>query len=133
MVSTPNVEYNPIHKRNIFDVKRDGEGQESMLDADGKGDLPCRFRNDDHKFEWTREQFSDWALNLALQQGYSVEFSGVGGSGEIEPGFASQIAVFKRLPAFEAIHVKKIRSCNEVNNEPNFSVPYKEVWKWRAG
>lgn len=133
MVSTPNVEYNPILQRNVSDVKNDGKGQESMLDADGKGDLPCRFRNDDHKFEWTRKEFSDWALNLASQQGYSVEFSGVGGSGEIEPGFASQIAVFKRLPGFEAIHDKKFRSYNEVCNEPNISVPYKEVWKWRPG
>ncbi|XP_057830306.2 small RNA 2'-O-methyltransferase [Cryptomeria japonica] len=133
MVSTPNVEYNPILQRNVSDVKNDGEGEESMLDAEGKGDLPCRFRNDDHKFEWTRKQFSDWALNLASQHGYSVEFSGVGGSGEIEPGFASQIAVFKRLPAYEAIHVNNYRSCNEGYNESNISGPYKEVWKWRAG
>lgn len=37
------------------------------------------FRHDDHKFEWTQEQFSDWAHNLCVRYPqYMVSFIGVG-------------------------------------------------------
>lgn len=90
IVSTPNYEYNTIlHKSNL-------QGQED--DADEKNpSQSCKFRNDDHKFEWTREQFSHWATDLAKRHNYKVEFSGVGGDGKVDPGFASQIAVFERV------------------------------------
>ncbi|RZC48344.1 hypothetical protein C5167_041297 [Papaver somniferum] len=86
IVSTPNYEYNPILQKN----SRDDEADEK------NSSLPCKFRNHDHKFEWTREQFSSWASDLASRHNYSVEFRGVGGIGDVEPGFASQIAVFRR-------------------------------------
>ncbi|KAI3980308.1 hypothetical protein MKX01_001379, partial [Papaver californicum] len=94
IVSTPNYEYNPILQKN----SRDDEADEK------NSSLPCKFRNHDHKFEWTREQFNSWASDLATRHNYSVEFSGVGGIGDVEPGFASQIAVFSRksqLPNLE--------------------------------
>ena len=65
MVSMPNVEYNPILQRTISDRKNDSIGKEFAKDVEGESSLPCKFRNHDHKFEWTREQFSDWTLNLA--------------------------------------------------------------------
>jgi len=137
IVSTPNVEYNPILQRTVSHSKIDSAGEELTEDAEGKSGLPSKFRNDDHKFEWTRKQFSDWALKLASQYGYSVEFSGVGGSGE-EPGFASQIAVFKRCGPFDGSwsNARKCRICSEDYNESNntdLPCPYKEVWKWNAG
>lgn len=94
IVSTPNYEYNPILQKN----SRDDEADEK------NSSLPCKFRNPDHKFEWTRAQFNSWASDLASRHNYSVEFSGVGGIGDVEPGFASQIAVFRRksqLPNLE--------------------------------
>ena len=95
MVSMPNVKYNPILQRNISDRKNDSIGKEFVEDVEGESSPPCKFQNHDHKFEWTREQFSDQVLKLASQYGYNVEFSGVEGSGQ-EPAFASQIAIFKR-------------------------------------
>ncbi|KAM3284599.1 hypothetical protein P3S67_023398 [Capsicum chacoense] len=56
----------------------------------------CEFHNHDHKFEWTRQQFGQWASELASRHNYGVEFSGVGGEPNKEPGFASQIAAFRR-------------------------------------
>lgn len=136
MVSTPNVEYNPILQRNTLDSKNDSAGEDLTEDVEGKSGLPCKFRNYDHKFEWTRKQFSDWALKLASQYGYDVQFSGVGGSGE-EPGFASQIAVFKRCDPFHGswLNARKCKICSEDYNESNNTdllYPYKEVWNWKA-
>ncbi|XP_074524608.1 small RNA 2'-O-methyltransferase [Halichoeres trimaculatus] len=76
IISTPNSEYNPL--------------------------LPGLrgFRHVDHKFEWTRAEFQSWAVKVSLQNGYKVEFTGVGEAppGQQERvGFCSQIAVFHRL------------------------------------
>lgn len=87
IVSTPNYEYNVIIQRSSFQTQSDEAAQ------------PCKFRNLDHKFEWTRQQFSVWASDLAMRHGYEVEFSGVGRTPNddvAELGYASQIAVFKR-------------------------------------
>ena len=32
------------------------------------------FRHDDHRFEWTREEFQAWATGVASRYGYSVKF-----------------------------------------------------------
>ncbi|CAM9000829.1 unnamed protein product [Rhodiola kirilowii] len=89
IVSTPNYEYNVILQKS--------NGQKQEEDTDENSHFQgCRFRNHDHKFEWTREQFNSWASELAGKHNYSVEFSGVGGTEGVEPGFASQIAVFTR-------------------------------------
>ncbi|XP_032073162.1 small RNA 2'-O-methyltransferase [Thamnophis elegans] len=55
------------------------------------------FRHPDHKFEWNRTQFQNWAVEVAARYDYTVEFTGVG-----EPphgkdvGFCTQIGVFVR-------------------------------------
>lgn len=74
--TTPNVEINPIFPRL-------GQG----------------FRHDDHKFEWTRKEFEDWASAIcATYPRYSVKFYGIGPgpSGTEEMGCVSQMAVFIR-------------------------------------
>ncbi|KAK6932047.1 Methyltransferase domain [Dillenia turbinata] len=114
IVSTPNYEYNVILRRM--------QSQED--DPDEKTQLPAyKFRNQDHKFEWTRGQFNNWASDLAARHNYSVEFSGVGGSGdESEPGFASQIAVFRRKELVNG------DSCAK----PVESLNYKLIWEWNS-
>uniref|UniRef100_A0A7N0RDP3 Small RNA 2'-O-methyltransferase n=2 Tax=Kalanchoe fedtschenkoi TaxID=63787 RepID=A0A7N0RDP3_KALFE len=90
IVSTPNYEYNVI--------LQGGNGQKQDEDPDENSHSQgCRFRNHDHKFEWNRDQFNSWASELARKHKYSVEFGGVGGTEGVEPGFASQIAVFRRM------------------------------------
>ncbi|CAL8268039.1 unnamed protein product [Arctogadus glacialis] len=76
IVSTPNVEFNPLFPR-----------------------MPG-FRNSDHKFEWTRAEFQSWALKACGRHGYEAEFTGVGQAVphlHLRVGFCTQIAVFRRL------------------------------------
>ncbi|KAF5286337.1 hypothetical protein FQA39_LY04235 [Lamprigera yunnana] len=57
------------------------------------------FRHYDHKFEWTREQFESWALNIITRYpDYTVSFRGIGEGPEgMETlGCCSQVAVFVR-------------------------------------
>jgi small RNA 2'-O-methyltransferase len=109
IVSTPNYEYNPILQRSGMPNKED-EPEENTG--------PCKFRNHDHKFEWTRRQFQSWATDLAVKHNYSVEFNGVGGSGE-EPGYASQIAVFRNLTQDREAVLRKDQD-----------QPYELLWEW---
>ncbi|KAF8732208.1 hypothetical protein HU200_016183 [Digitaria exilis] len=110
IVSTPNYEYNPILQRSAMPNK-DEEADENAG--------PCKFRNHDHKFEWTRAQFQCWATDLAVKHNYSVEFCGVGGSGE-EPGYASQIAVFRRMT----------RNLEPICQNEDQDQPYELLWEW---
>jgi 3' terminal RNA ribose 2'-O-methyltransferase Hen1 len=71
IVTTPNVEYN---------VKFPG--------------LPAgQFRHGDHRFEWTRAQFRDWAGGVAARFGYTVRFAPVGDE-DAELGPPTQMALF---------------------------------------
>lgn len=80
------------------------------------GDMKT-FRHYDHKFEWTREQFENWALNVVQRfPNYSVVFSGVG-----EPpanfnnlGFCSQIAYFLNNNSSCAVDALKTCNCTEI-------------------
>ncbi|KAF8114981.1 hypothetical protein N665_0030s0030 [Sinapis alba] len=113
IVSTPNYEYNTLlHKSGAAYQPRDKT----------ESQLP-KFRNHDHKFEWTRAQFSQWASKLAKRYNYSVEFTGVGGSGNMDPGCASQIAVFKRQ-SFSEVNVGKKVAGGAMH-------PYKAIWEWQ--
>jgi hypothetical protein len=70
IVTTPNVEYN---------VRFEG--------------LPAgKFRHKDHRFEWTREQFRDWAEAVARRFGYTVSLSAIG-TQDPEVGGPTQMAV----------------------------------------
>ncbi|MFF4757663.1 3' terminal RNA ribose 2'-O-methyltransferase Hen1 [Streptomyces sp. NPDC001292] len=71
LVTTPNVEYN---------VRWEA--------------LPAgHARHGDHRFEWTREQFGQWAHTVAGRHGYDVEFRPVGPD-DPEVGPPTQMAVF---------------------------------------
>jgi 3' terminal RNA ribose 2'-O-methyltransferase Hen1 len=58
--------------------------------------LPAgKFRHPDHRFEWTRAQFKEWADGIAARYGYAVSFQPVG---EIDAdlGSPTQMAVFTK-------------------------------------
>ncbi|GLV59983.1 3' terminal RNA ribose 2'-O-methyltransferase Hen1 [Dictyobacter sp. S3.2.2.5] len=73
VITTPNAEYN---------VKFE------TLDAG-------TFRHQDHRFEWTREQFQNWSRQLAERFGYQVQFSPIGPE-DAEVGAPSQMGIFSR-------------------------------------
>lgn len=71
VLTTPNREYNANY--------------ESLQDGD--------FRHGDHRFEWTRAEFRDWAKQAAKKFGYAVQFSEVGDADE-KYGAPTQMGVF---------------------------------------
>lgn len=71
VLTTPNAEYNAV-----FEKLQAGE-----------------FRHDDHRFEWTRQQFEEWANGLAAKFGYSARFEPVGPLDE-QHGAPTQMAIF---------------------------------------
>ena len=78
VVTTPNVEFN---------VRYEG--------------LPAgAFRHRDHRFEWTRQQFADWAAAVGARYGYAVRLLGVGDEAP-DVGTPTQMAVFTRSASTE--------------------------------
>ncbi|MEU8705550.1 3' terminal RNA ribose 2'-O-methyltransferase Hen1 [Streptomyces sp. NPDC048565] len=78
LVTTPNVEYNVRWET-----------------------LPAgHARHGDHRFEWTREEFRDWAGQVAGRHGYRVAFEPVGPE-DPEVGPPTQMAVFTMTTAQE--------------------------------
>ncbi|MDX6281081.1 MAG: hypothetical protein QOH03_2152 [Kribbellaceae bacterium] len=73
VVTTPNSEYNVRFE---------------MLKAGG-------FRHPDHRFEWTRDEFREWAERVCTAYGYVVGFRPVGPVDD-EVGAPTQLAVFRR-------------------------------------
>ena len=71
VLTTPNREYN-VNYENLHD-----------------DDL----RHGDHRFEWTRAEFRDWANRIAERFGYSVQFSEIGDVDETH-GSPTQMGVF---------------------------------------
>lgn len=71
VLTTPNAEYNARYK----------------------GLEPEDFRHADHRFEWSRTEFSDWAEKVADQYRYEVRIAEIG---EIDPelGAPTQMGVF---------------------------------------
>ena len=70
VVTTPNAEYN-VHY----------EGLTGM-------------RHSDHRFEWTRAEFQEWARRVAANHGYHVSFRAVGEEHETT-GAPTQLALFE--------------------------------------
>jgi 3' terminal RNA ribose 2'-O-methyltransferase Hen1 len=52
-------------------------------------------RHRDHRFEWTRRQFQDWADTVAGAQGYTVRYLPIG-EDDPQVGPPTQLAVFRR-------------------------------------
>jgi 3' terminal RNA ribose 2'-O-methyltransferase Hen1 len=73
VVTTPNAEYNALFP-NL-----------------SKGAM----RHPDHRFEWTREQFQNWAASIEGEYGYRVELRDIGTVND-EFGAPTQMAIFRR-------------------------------------
>jgi 3' terminal RNA ribose 2'-O-methyltransferase Hen1 len=74
IVTTPNSDYNALYPS-----------------------LPAgRFRHPDHRFEWTRAQFTAWASGVAERNGYTVEYRPVGVVDAVA-GSPTQLALFGRV------------------------------------
>ena len=56
---------------------------------------PGQFRHSDHRFEWTRQEFQDWANRVAGLYGYSVHFHSVGPEDSVV-GSPTQMAIFEQ-------------------------------------
>lgn len=58
--------------------------------------LPAgKFRHRDHRFEWTRAEFREWAKRVAAEHGYSVRFLPIGPEDQ-EVGPPTQMGVFEQ-------------------------------------
>ena len=73
VVTTPNAEYNELFP----------------------GLAAGATRHRDHRFEWTRAEFTDWAAGVAARHGYQVAESGIGAEDQ-RLGRPTQLAVFTR-------------------------------------
>ena len=74
VVTTPNAEYNVRYPQ-----------------------LPAgTFRHRDHRFEWSRQQFRQWADTVVDAHGYTVVHSGIGEHDD-DLGAPTQLAVFSRV------------------------------------
>ena len=56
------------------------------------------FRHSDHRFEWTRQEFQDWATRVANEHGYRVRFVPVGPVDELV-GSPTQMGLFEQTGA----------------------------------
>ena len=56
---------------------------------------PDKLRHADHRFEWTRQEFQDWAARIGRDYGYRVRFLPVGDE-DPEVGAPTQMGVFSR-------------------------------------
>jgi 3' terminal RNA ribose 2'-O-methyltransferase Hen1 len=73
VLTTPNVEYNARFET-----------------------LPAgKFRHKDHRFEWTRAQFAQWAQKMSERYGYAVRFLPVGPE-DAHLGAPTQMGIFER-------------------------------------
>ena len=74
IVTTPNQEYNKLFP-----------------------EFSGPYRHRDHRFEWTRPEFRQWADAAARRYGYQVTFHPIGDEDPVE-GPPTQMAVFNRNP-----------------------------------
>jgi 3' terminal RNA ribose 2'-O-methyltransferase Hen1 len=72
VLTTPNKEYNVLWE---------------SLDAES-------MRHEDHRFEWTRKEFAEWANRIAEKYNYKVEILPIGDEDE-NVGTPSQMAIFR--------------------------------------
>lgn len=97
IITTPSYTYNarfttptaPAHVRKGF---KDPTGRTNRI-----------FRHDDHKFEWTIEEFAEWCTTEAQKWGYKVHLSDIGRAVQVDEfgrdeqlGGASLVAEFTR-------------------------------------
>lgn len=96
LITTPSYTFNAR-----FTPPDSPDARRGFLDPTGR--TTRVFRHDDHKFEWTVQEFTDWCTRTAAEWGYAVEVDGVGRPQEKDEwgrdeqlGYASQVAMFVR-------------------------------------
>lgn len=106
IISTPNYDYNVLISKEV------GEKYTG------------RFRDDDHKFEWTRKQFEDWCAAVVKKyQIYQFKIYGVGqlaSDVDHKHGYSTQIATF-------------IRSSEPINHNLNTTEQYQLCRSYKIG
>jgi 3' terminal RNA ribose 2'-O-methyltransferase Hen1 len=84
-------------ERVLFEVARPGTIVLTTPNAEYNVKWPSlpagQFRHQDHRFEWTREQFQGWARAVGARFGYNATFVSVGAE-DPEVGAPTQMAVF---------------------------------------
>lgn len=70
IVTTPNAGYNAVYK----------------LDE---------MRHDNHRFEWTRQQFQDWFLAMNRKEQYELSFTSIGDQHDIY-GHPTQMCIYTK-------------------------------------
>jgi 3' terminal RNA ribose 2'-O-methyltransferase Hen1 len=89
----------PALERGVFGAARPGTVVVTTPNAEYNGQFPTlpagSFRHPDHRFEWTRAQFREWAAGVAGRTGYTVRHVPVGPE-HPEHGPPTQLAVFVR-------------------------------------
>jgi len=73
VLTTPNYDFNKY-----FDSPVNDEECRTTRFKDPTGRTDRIFRQADHHFEWTMDEFQVWCNHIAATYGYNVEFSGVG-------------------------------------------------------
>jgi 3' terminal RNA ribose 2'-O-methyltransferase Hen1 len=73
IVTTPNADYNALFP----------------------GLAAGSFRHPDHRFEWSRSEFRDWAAKIEATYGYTAEIGGIGAE-DAALGSPTQMVVFSR-------------------------------------
>ncbi len=73
IVTTPNIEYNVLYPI-----------------------PPGQLRDPDHRFEWTRQMFQQWAEQAAQKYGYTVELKGIGDE-FYDLGTPTQMGIFRKI------------------------------------
>lgn len=76
IVTTPNSEFNELYPRLAAGT----------------------MRHEDHRFEWTREQFATWCSEITSRYGYAVEIRGIGDNSP-RAGTPTQMAIFRKEQA----------------------------------
>jgi 3' terminal RNA ribose 2'-O-methyltransferase Hen1 len=86
-------------ERSLFEYARPGTVALTTPNADYNvrfETLPAgQFRHADHRFEWSRDGFRNWATAVGDRFGYSAEIRGIGPE-DSEVGSPTQMAVFSR-------------------------------------
>lgn len=70
ILTTPNAEYNKVYELNTM-------------------------RHNDHRFEWTREQFQEWCSTMNTHEQYELSFTGIGDRHELY-GQPTQMCIFRK-------------------------------------
>ncbi|XP_077302868.1 hen1 methyltransferase [Arctopsyche grandis] len=94
------------------------------------------FRHYDHRFEWTRAQFEDWASNvIARYPNYAVEYIGIGSGPEEtkELGCCSQMALFVHKNYNKKCDIELDENENEQTSVDEICLDIKNVFESNIG